>query len=110
MAKKKSKKITSKSKTKGKVVKSTKKPKVKTRSRKKGKNPLKATKTPKKPITWVNQTKQKLKLSRKKDKNRYQSLISVISDYYNRVADFDAAWVLMAFYILLLLILIQLSI
>ena len=110
MAKKKSKKITSKSKTKGKGVKSTKKSKGKVSRGTSKKKPLKSKKTPKKPITWVNKTKQKLQLSRKQDKNRYQNLISVISDYYNRVADFDASWVLMAFYIILLLILIQLSI
>ena len=87
MAKKKSKKSKSKIKSSNKVVKTTKSSKGKVSSSKTGKKPGNQRKTKKKtrkPITWVNKTKQKLQVTRTQDKNRYQNLISVISDYYKK--------------------------
>ena len=104
MAKKKSKKTTSKSKSVKKVVKSVKTKKGKassSKTRKKPGKPRKTTKKTRKPITWVNKTKQKLQLSRKKDTNRYQTLISIISDYYKK-AGFEFVFFLLIIALILL--------
>ena len=98
MAKKKSKKSKSKIKSSNKVVKTTKSSKGKVSSSKTGKKPGNQRKTKKKtrkPITWVNKTKQKLQLTRTQDKNRYQNLISVISDYYKKAGFKFIVWFLL---------------
>ena len=52
--------------------------------------------------------KKSIKLTTQADRNRYQTIVKAISDYYKK-AGIDEAWMLMFFYIIIILILIQIS-